>query len=1465
MKSIRKRGVLGWFKAVLNRAKNTPLRLRAWWRRNDTRFGYWWRIGTFAVVLAVVAGIFSAISYLHELSAYSLSPETRKLIGTTDQKLINKLSFNNEKNIYEFNKNALKATDANPFTDMEAQSGNSNNMLYALDVYRDGRKGVTYHDINSGLAFDLIPDFVSKNGKSVDGHLVYPIDNGNQAVYTLKNNGLKEDIIIHTLTSDSLSFRYAIDLPETLEMRLIPDGDGAVGVYSASPALFGDINYSNQSDREAVKKAQINSEKTYLVFGIPAPVIKDTNNHDVGNARFELKDGTLTVIATDLQNAKLPISIDPSVVVTSASDLQTDGNNLGGISFGSSSEVQRQIVGGGKLSSWSSTATLPASNTDMSATVYNGRIYTLGGSGYGSAVYSATIAGDGSLGSWTAATTMLSSRTYAGAAVNNGYLYVWGGYNTTTNSATGSVEYTKINPDGTLGEWHTSTAMTTAVCRAATASYNGFLYSFGGSTTPTAGCANTSTGVVNTVQFAPLKADGSVGNWSTTTAIAYGTSGQVMSAMAGAYNGYMYLLGGTNNGGATAYSNVQYAPINNDGTLGSWASLASLPAGYYDAGFTIANNYMYVIGDQNGTAAYRMAELYANGTISPTWYARNQPALPSGLSKGSFVINGETAYYLGGTSSDGKQVLYASIGGSGSFEELNYVSTTFTTSRERMATAVYDKCIFILGGYGSNSNIYVQYAQYSSIDDNGNITTTWPNKSFSGAGRADLAAVAYNGYLYVLGGYNGNANTYYNEVQYVPINSDCSLGTWATTTAFDTSGNARGGIQSFIYNDYIYVVGGINASGNFSSVRYAPVNSNGTIGTWSSTTALPTAMNRMQTVVSGNRLYVLGGTQLALPNPNTGATTGSRPTGAGSSTVYYTTINTDGTLNATWQSTTNLPYDAYEFGATVINGYIYMGGGFSNEIGVSSKYYVARIIGNGSLSSWSLAHDAGTGSASSALVARNGYLYRLGGRRDTGIIGGAARSSNTEYGKVFNGGGGQTGNWTTSNTLSTGRTLQSATAYDGYAYVVGGSADGGSSGRNDIEYSKLQPNGMFDTFTTDSQTFTSARTLPGTVAYNGYLYVIGGESGATKYGDVQYAPIGSSGGLSGAFATTTNFTTGSGGDTGRSGVCVTTYNGKLYTIGGWDGTTYHATTRYAQINTNGTVGSWSNAGSNFTNGRYGSGCFAVNNYLYVLGGRNSSTTYRDVQYAPINSDGTLGAWAQTTMFEGGRSNATVTYANSFVYIYGGCTTSTCSAGYADTQYAPLNADGSLGSWQQKRSTSLGYSPYLSAGFAYKGYLYQLGGAGVTPGTSTTSSTPLSATARTGKYSKFIDLGGLSRITGITYSGKLTNSVAPGKTPITFQTASTTGEFRSSRTISDINSSSTTGCSSNDPLLTRYILVTTVLDDASDSILSDYSSIFSNMESLTVQYTPTHASPDVRLKGGKTLQSGVLSALDTCYP
>jgi hypothetical protein len=144
-----------------------------------------------------------------------------------------------------------------------------------------------------------------------------------------------------------------------------------------------------------------------------------------------------------------------------------------------------------QVGAWTSETNLPAARGGHTSVISNGYIYVIGGySGsyesspqttiyYAPITYSADVYKSANIGAWSTTTVMPVARMLHYSAVVNGYLYVWGGHDGA--SVLDTVIYAKINTDGTLGAWTTSSyAMPGPSYHGGGLAINGRLYTFGG-------------------------------------------------------------------------------------------------------------------------------------------------------------------------------------------------------------------------------------------------------------------------------------------------------------------------------------------------------------------------------------------------------------------------------------------------------------------------------------------------------------------------------------------------------------------------------------------------------------------------------------------------------------------------------------------------------------------------------------------------------------------------------------------------------------------------------------------------------------------------------------------------------------------------------------------------------------------------------------------------------------------------
>ena len=1437
----------------------------------DRTYQWRWRMANIlAAVLIIVSVLIPVAQNWLQQDRYRLSADALSLVGQTDASLAKQLTYDSTKQLYQFNKDQVETGNK---AGLPAQlqkasvgaSNKSNTKTYALDVAKDFSKGVTYHDVNSQLSFSMSPLFKALPAQTEQGHVVFPLDGGNQAIYTLKNNGLKEDIVVPKTTTSTMQFSYTLNLPKSLEARVIPDSGGAIGIYSADQVLFGDISYSSPDDQQRVEKAREVNAKTQLVFGLPAPVIKAANGGSIGSAsaRFSLSGNRLSVIAEGLAGITTPITIDPSVVVTSTSDFLTAGNNEGNIDFATSGLINRGAVTGAAVSTgWNYTHNSTNDSTTYvsgfttardlhGSVVYGGYLYILGGdtgSGKLSDVQYAALNSDGTIGTWaTAASGFTTARSNFTALGYNGYLYIVGGLGASGNLS--DIQSAPIGAAGAPGAWSSAgTSLGTGTYGAGVAVYNNFLYVLGGAT----GAGN-----VATVQYAPLNADGTVGSFTSTTSFTTARFGGIAIA----YNSYLYLLGGdSGNGssGATLLNDVQYAKINTNGTVGTWTTTTSFTTTRGAQTATLYNGYLYVIGGYNSSLAnlsdVQYAQINANGTVGA--WATTASFNTARFGQGAVAYNGYLYSTGGGTGTSARlsDVQYAKIDPAGSPATFSVYSSAYATARKGISVVAYGGYLYVMngeaGGSPSASGFFAPFKSDGTVD-----TVTGFSSTGGSSNRAYSAAFAYNGYMYVFGGCTttlSTCTTATNNIATVyssPINnSNGVLGTFVAQTSFTT---ARYGLTAVVYNGYAYVMGGLNGSTFQSDVQSAPLGASGAITTWTTQTsfAIPTARAGFATATYGGYVYIGGGCSAG--NLTTCTTR--------QNDIQYAKFDNAGSFSATWASTSSFTNARYGLGMTVLNGYLYIGGGYNGTTYYNDTQY-AKIGTTGSLSAWASGASFTNAEWGGGMVAYNGYLYQAGGWNGTTYY------RDVYYGSLSNGGQNVGGAWTTNATDITGPygatgdwNYGQMFAANGFLYMVGGYTSTPSVVRHDdVYYAPIAINGSVGSWTLDSDHMVSNHYQFGLAVYNGYVYVVGGQTGTNPTSDIEYAAIDPAGGTK-AWTKISGATLG----TARAHVSVAAYNGYLYMTGGLtSGGTEQNDVQYAPVNADGSVGSWhythsstddgTSFVSGFTTARNTHATVAYNNYLYIMGGTDGTNNLSDVQYAPLNSNGTVGTWAFTTSLVYTRKAPRAFAYNGFIYMVTGTTTGV-TINRMDS--VPVNANGTLGTWQTAPVAYTGVRQY-SGMTVYNGNVYFAGGSNGATAYLDLQYAPLPVMPKTGRYSKLVDLGAPQNVTGVAYNGTMPNVL--GVT--TFRYAGTNGVFGAAG-----DASATVACTSSTLNFTRYISITILLDDSQSGggAFPDLDSSDANVTDFTINYTVSHPAPNIRLRHGQTLQAGTLAPLDTC--
>ena len=293
------------------------------------------------------------------------------------------------------------------------------------------------------------------------------------------------------------------------------------------------------------------------------------------------------------------------------------------------------------LGSWTTGTSLPGALGRSQAIVTQDRVYLLGGFSGVSAVatvYTAPINSDGTLGSWTTGTSLPGVLGASQAIVTKDRVYLLGGNN---SLYTATVYTAPINSDGTLGSWTTGTSLPGVLGFSQAIVTKDWVYLLGGY----------SSGYTATVYTAPINSDGTLGSWTTGTSL----PGALSASQAIVTKDRVYLLGGYS--GVNSVATVYTAPINSDGTLGSWTTGTSLPGILSDSQAIVTKDRVYLFGGFSSAyiATVYTAPINSDGTLG---YWTTGTSLPGVLGFSQAIVTKDRVYLLGGNNSSYTDTVY---------------------------------------------------------------------------------------------------------------------------------------------------------------------------------------------------------------------------------------------------------------------------------------------------------------------------------------------------------------------------------------------------------------------------------------------------------------------------------------------------------------------------------------------------------------------------------------------------------------------------------------------------------------------------------------------------------------------------------------------------------------------------------------------------------------------------------------
>ena len=298
-----------------------------------------------------------------------------------------------------------------------------------------------------------------------------------------------------------------------------------------------------------------------------------------------------------------------------------------------------------------------------------------------------------------------------------------------------------------LGNWQEATPLPVPIESHAMVAAGNFLYVIGG--------WNQSDGARSQVYMAPLRADGTVGEWRETTAP---LPQRLQHHTAVAAGDRIYIFGGDSGFGGTVSDAVFQAVPDVNGDIHNWTEIARLPAPLTLHGMTQVGDRIYTIGgvprfDATQTDpldSIYMAELSALSEPNPFQPVAQLPTATAWLTAAALD---NRIYVLGGRSSLGSnqlsdRVWVAEVLADGQLSPFQMAGNL--EARARHTTTAIGDGLLTIGGGGAR-NVLDRVRVTSPQADN--RLDAWVSQTPLPEPRFGHAALARDNYLYVSGGF----------------------------------------------------------------------------------------------------------------------------------------------------------------------------------------------------------------------------------------------------------------------------------------------------------------------------------------------------------------------------------------------------------------------------------------------------------------------------------------------------------------------------------------------------------------------------------------------------------------------------------------------------------------------------------------------------------------------------------------
>ncbi len=291
----------------------------------------------------------------------------------------------------------------------------------------------------------------------------------------------------------------------------------------------------------------------------------------------------------------------------------------------------------------------------------------------------------------------------------------------------------------------------------------------------------------------------------------------------------LYLIGGTNK--EHYIRRIEQSRIAPDGSLSAWQYAEhELNVGRAYHGVVHIGRYIYAIGGSSTNVkglldSVERAEVNPDGSIG-AWQLEKGRLNIARRCVHVVHINGYL-YAVGGFG--GKlldSIERAKIGADGSLGEWEMLSDMMQYARYVHAAKSVGDRLYVLGGHDKSAGVGIASVEWAQQDEEG-MFTPWQTTVPMHKNRYGLGAAMHEGYLYAMGGIDGQMHL--ASIEKARLREDGAITDWQQTTALPA---ARAAFGSVVYRDALYILGGSVGEELTDEVAFAFFNSQGDLGYW---------------------------------------------------------------------------------------------------------------------------------------------------------------------------------------------------------------------------------------------------------------------------------------------------------------------------------------------------------------------------------------------------------------------------------------------------------------------------------------------------------------------------------------------------------------------------------------------------------------------------------------------------------